>query len=77
MLFYAYSPKAQGLTLRRVRIEPMKGGRFAVRVKPAPSRAERVAIYSDKGKLIRKRMADGRVLVPASEQQLRAAWNVQ
>jgi len=76
-LFYAYSSAAGKLSLRRVRVQPLKAGRFAVRVKPTPQRAERVAVYDENGRLIRKRMADGLIIEPASKQTLRQAWNLR
>jgi hypothetical protein len=77
MLFYAYASPAGELSLRRVRIQPLKDGRFAVRIKPTPQRAERVVIYNRQRQLVRKRMADGLVITPASKQQLRTIWNLE
>jgi hypothetical protein len=76
MLFYAYDSQARKIALRRVQVQPLEGDRFAVRVKPTPTRGERVSIYRADGTLIKRRLPDGRVIRPATADELRQAWNL-
>lgn len=74
MAFYAYYANTGELALRTVTVEPQPDGGYLVRERPAPNRAEQVSIYDARGRLLERRMADGRVIVPASAQQIRAIW---
>jgi len=76
LLFYAYHPPSEKITLRQVHVQPLKDGRYRVRVRPAPGRGERVSLYSAESKLIRTELPDGRVIVPATRKEMRKVWNL-
>ncbi|MEX0745762.1 MAG: hypothetical protein WD118_09175 [Phycisphaeraceae bacterium] len=74
MAFYAYHPSAGRLALRQVRVEAHDHGGWVVFDRPAPDRAEQMSIYDVRGRLVERRMGDGRVFKPATEAELRDAW---
>jgi len=76
MLFYSYASSAGRITLQRVEVQPLKGDRFAVRVKPAPAQGESVSIYREDGTLIKRRLPSGNVIRPTSASKLRQLWDL-
>ena len=76
MLFYAYHPESSKLALRHVHVRPLKRGRFKVRVRPAPGSGFHTSIYNADGRLIRRKLPNGRVIEPATKQEMRRAWNL-
>jgi YD repeat-containing protein len=77
MGFYAYSSQDAELTLRTLQVFPSEDGGYVVRERAAPNRAEQVATYDARGRLVRRQMADGRVIVPATPQQMRTIWDIR
>ncbi len=74
LTFYGFHQNARKLSLRTYRIEPLPGGAYRVYERPAPDRAERIATFSPTGRLIERRMPDGRVYLATTPQELKRIW---
>ncbi|MFW6059905.1 MAG: hypothetical protein ACODAQ_06970, partial [Phycisphaeraceae bacterium] len=74
MAFYTYYPKTSQLGLRRIRVEPIDDGGYRVIQRPAPDQGEQVSRYDAEGRLVQRHMADGRVILPSSEDRVRRIW---
>ncbi|MEX0885676.1 MAG: hypothetical protein WD009_04475 [Phycisphaeraceae bacterium] len=72
--YYSYDSNGVRLALRTWRVETDEAGGRVVRERPAPDAAERVGWHDDDGRLQRRRMGDGRMLLPATEQEVLAIW---
>ncbi len=72
--FYGFHQNQRKLSLRTYRIEPLPGGSYRVYERPAPDRAQRVATFSPTGRLIERRMPDGRVYLATTPQELKRIW---
>ena len=76
MLMYAYNSNTGTLALRREQVEPLLNGAYLLRVRPAPQAGEQVSTYDRHGRLIRRQMADGTVLLPTSIEQIKAIHRI-
>lgn len=74
LAFYSFYQNSQTFSLRTLRIEPLPGGSYRVFDRPAPDRAEQVATYSPTGRLIERRMPDGRTYLATTPQELKRIW---
>lgn len=74
LAFYSFHQNSQKLSLRTLRIEPLPGGSCRVFDRPTPDRAEQVATYSPTGRLIERRMPDGRTYLATTPQELKRIW---
>ncbi|GAB4192904.1 MAG: hypothetical protein Kow00105_06980 [Phycisphaeraceae bacterium] len=74
MAFYSFHQNAQKLSLRTFRIEPQPDGSYRVYERPTPDRPEQVATYSPTGRLIERRMTNGRVYLATTPQELKRIW---
>ncbi len=74
LAFYGFHQNTQKLSLRTYRIEPLPGGSYRVYERPTPDRAEQVQTYSPTGRLIERRMPDGRVYLATTPQELKRIW---
>ena len=74
LAFYAYYPKTSDIGLRTMKVVPLASGGYRVHQQPMPDRSEQVATYDAHGRLVQKRMADGRVILPSSRQRIRRIW---
>ncbi|MEZ6189721.1 MAG: hypothetical protein R3C45_00340 [Phycisphaerales bacterium] len=74
LAFYSFLQNSQKLSLRTFRIEPLPGGSYRVFDRPAPDRVEQVATYSPAGRLIERRMPDGRTYLATTPQELKRIW---
>jgi len=74
LAFYAFHPVARKLSLRTLRIEPLPGGGYRVFDRPTPDRAEQIATYDHNGKLLERKMPDGRTYHATTAQELKRIW---
>lgn len=74
LAFYAYHSASDRVALRIVRVVPLEQGGYRVYQRPTPEHREEVATYDAEGRLLQRRLADGRVIVPTTEQELAAIW---
>ena len=74
LAFYGFHRETRKLSLRTYRIEPLPGGSYRVFERPTPDQPEHVATYSPTGRLIERRMPDGRVFLATTPQELRRIW---
>lgn len=74
--FYAYDANTGQLSLRLVSVKPLAGGKFQVTVRRTPDRAPRISTYDSRGRLIKRRLPDGRVLLRTQPDQLRKIWHI-
>lgn len=75
--FYAYSTSKGRITLRTIQIYPTDDGGYVVRERPSPERDEQISRYDERGRLIRREMADGMVMLPATAEEMRAIWDIR
>ena len=76
LAFYSFHHDSVKLSLRTLRIEPLPGGSYRVYDRPTPDRAEQVATFSPTGRLAERRMADGRVYLATTPQELKRIWGI-
>lgn len=74
LAFYSFHQISQKLSLRTLRVEPLPGGSYRVFERPTPDRVEQVATYSPDGRLIERRMPDGRTYLATTPQELKRIW---
>lgn len=74
LAFYSFDGDTRKLSLRTYRIEPLPGGSYRVIIRPTPDQAEQVATFSPTGRLIERRMPDGRVYLATTPQELKRIW---
>lgn len=74
--FYTYNTRDGEIALRTIQVSPTSGGGYIVRERPAPDRGETVSTYDANGRLIRRQLPDGTVMLPATAQQMRAIWDI-
>jgi hypothetical protein len=74
LAFYGFDKDTRKLSLHTYRIQPLPGGSYRVFERPTPDQAERVATYSPTGRLIERRMPDGRVFLTTTPQELKRIW---
>ncbi len=74
LAFYSFHQTSHKLSLRTLRIEPLPGGSYRVFDRPTPDRTEQVATFSPTGRLIERRMTDGRTYLATTPQELRRIW---
>lgn len=74
LAFYSFHQNSRKLSLRTLRIEPLPGGSYRVYDRPTPDRTEQIATYSPTGRLIERRMNDGRVYLATTPQELKRIW---
>lgn len=74
LAFYSFHQNAHKLSLRTLRIEPLPGGSYRVFDRPTPDRTEQVATFSPTGRLIERRMSDGRIYLATTPQELKRIW---
>lgn len=74
LAFYSFHQNSNKLSLRTLRIEPLPGGSYRVFDRPTPDRVEQVATFSPTGRLIERRMSDGRVYLATTPQELKRIW---
>jgi hypothetical protein len=74
LAFYAFNPIARKISLRTLRIEPMPGGGYRVHDRPTPDRAEQIATYDHNGRLLKRKMPDGRTYLTTTPQELKRIW---
>ncbi len=74
LAFYAFDKDARKLSLRTYQIQPMPGGSYRVFERPTPDQAQHVATYSPTGRLIERRLPDGRVILATTPQELKRIW---
>ena len=74
LAFYAYYTRTKKVGLRTWRVVPLDSGGYRVYEKPAPDRAPQIATYDAHGGLVQRRMADGRVFLPSSAEQIQQIW---
>jgi len=74
LAFYGFGQNTRKLSLHTYRIEPLPGGAYRVYERPGPDRAERIATFSPTGRLIQRRMPDGRVYLATTPQELKRIW---
>ena len=74
--FYAYEPRSGEVAFRTVRVQSSPDGSRRVYTRASPSSIELISEFNAEGKLIRKTLAGGLELVPATKVQLGALWNI-
>jgi len=74
LTFYAFNAISRKLSLRTLRIEPLAGGGYRVHDRPTLDRAEQVATYDHNGKLLKRKMPDGRTYLATTSQELKRIW---
>jgi YD repeat-containing protein len=77
MAFYVYYANTGKLALRTLRVIAQKDGSYQVLTRASPEQEEEAAFYDASGKLIRRVLPAGQVLMPASMEQIVARWKVQ
>lgn len=75
--FYAYASKEAELGLRSMQVYPAEDGRYVVRERATVNGAEQVSTYDANGRLIRRQFPDGRTIVPATPEEMRAIWDIR
>ncbi len=74
LAFYAFDQDARKLSLRTYQVQPMPGGSYRVFERPTPDQAQHIATFSPTGRLIERRMPDGRVFLATTPQELKRIW---
>lgn len=75
--FYAYNTSDGRITLRTMQIYPLPQGGYVVRERSAPGRAEQIATYDAQGRLVRRQLPNGTIMLPATADQMRIIWNIR
>ena len=76
MAFYAYYPTERKITYRTTRVETAKDGSYTIHTRVSPDEDEQVAHYNKQGKLIKRLLPGGQVILPTTKQQLSAIWKI-
>jgi len=74
LAFYAFDQDTRKLSLRTYQVQPMPGGTYRVFERPTPDQPQQVATYSPTGRLIERRLPDGRVILATTPQELKRIW---
>jgi hypothetical protein len=74
LAFYAFHQNGRKLSLLNYRVEPLPGGSYRVYERPTPDRPEQVSTFSPTGRLIERRLPDGRVFLATTPQELKRIW---
>lgn len=77
MVFYSYHPNDTALVLRSERVELSEAGGYRVISRAAPDEPEQVAEYDATGRLLRVHLADGRLLLPSTLNQIQTIWRLR
>lgn len=75
--FYAYASTEAELGLRTMQVYPAENGQYVIRERPTVNGPEQVSTYDANGRLIRRQFADGRVIIPATPEEMRAIWDIR
>lgn len=73
---YAYDSNAKTLGLRLYIIKPMDGGVVRITLYPAPMRPPQIWTMTTDGKLLKRRMGDGREMIPAEPMEIARQWKI-
>ena len=77
MGFYAYHPGSQKIVYRTTRVEKDQDGSFTIHTRSSPEQEEHVTHYSADGRFIKRVLPGGRVILPATRQQLQLKWKIR
>ena len=77
MGFYAYSPSTQQIVYRTVGIQINPDGTRVVRSRPSPEQNKQISHYSSDGKLTKRQLPDGHLVVPTTTRELSAKWTLR
>ncbi len=75
--FYAYYPNRQEITYRQSRTVTGPDGTFVVHTLPSPEQEEQVSYYGADGRLIKRVLPQGRVILPTTPNQLAGQWGLR
>ena len=74
--FYVYNPNIHKITLRTERVESASDGTFVVYSRPSPEAMQDVSYYDPQGRLVKRMLQNGRVLLPTTKDELAARWKI-
>lgn len=77
MGFYAYYPRQQKLVYRTTQVESAPGGSFTIRTRPSPDQEQQVSHYDAQGRLVKRLLPEGRLILPATKQELALKWRLK
>lgn len=77
MAFYTYYPSDGKITMRTEKLERGGVGALKVTTYPAADAQPQVSHYDATGQLIRRELPDGRVMLPATPQEIAARWRLK
>jgi hypothetical protein len=74
--FYSYDLNSGNLAQRLISVSPGEDGGTIVTIRPTPSSGLQRLTYDAQGNLRRHEMADGRVFIPTTAEQIAALWDI-
>jgi len=74
--FYSYDLNTGDLAQRLISVSAAEDGGKVVTIRPTPSSGRQRLTYDAQGNLRRHEMADGRLFIPTTAEQIAALWNV-
>jgi len=77
MGFYTYYPNTQKIVYRTTRAQAHPDGTLTIHTRPSPQQEEHISHYTPKGDFIKRVLPGGRLLLPASKQQIKAKWQTR
>lgn len=75
--FYAYNTHTQQVSLRTERVVPAGDGSCVIYSRPSLSQPEQAAHYDALGRLIKRVMPSGQVLMPTTQHELALRWKIK
>lgn len=77
LAFYAYYGNSGNLALRTERVEPTKDGGYRVLSRPSPEQQDQVTYFDAQGKMLKRVLPGGQVMLPATAQEIVSRWKLQ
>lgn len=75
--FYTYYPNSGSIVFRSDRVVPAADGTFAVYSRAAQEQPEQLTVYDSQGRLLRRELPTGQLVLPATRAQIAALWKLQ
>lgn len=75
--FYAYYSNTGRMAYRTERLVPESNGGFRIFSRPSPENPEQVTIFDAQGRMIRRELPGGRVMMPTTLEQVKNQWKIK
>jgi len=75
--FWAYDSTSGRLTFRHVEVEKQPGGATTITDRVSPDAFPHVSTFDATGRLLRRQLNDGRLLLPATPEELKRRWDLK